>query len=96
MVRVPASSGVLCPSPSGELEVMGQGLFCTFFFCCFSHVAMDVFGMLQHMISNVAILFLGCCNKCFCDIAVLLFEMLQHIIFDVTSYNFRCCSTCFF
>jgi hypothetical protein len=65
-------------------------------FCCFPPCCNEFFGCcIQMLHSNVAMEFLGCCNRCFCDVAVLLFDMLQYIIFYVAAHNFRCCSTYF-
>jgi hypothetical protein len=53
VVRVPLSSDVLFPPSSGELEVMGQGLFCMFFYC-FSHVAIGFFNHVAIGFFNIA------------------------------------------
>jgi hypothetical protein len=53
MARIPTSSGVLFPPPSGELEDDGLGLFCTLFSVSpvlqrvFLDVVTDDFRMLQ-------------------------------------------------
>jgi hypothetical protein len=62
--RVLTSFRVLFPPSSGELEGDGSGTVLYAFFC-FSRIAIGFFDVATDYFFNVAMRFLGCCNKCF-------------------------------